>query len=53
MYTIILDQGIVIRDSDQKVVAPCQSDQDPDFVEYNTWANTPGNYPTVLDTFEE
>lgn len=53
MYTIVLRQGIVIRDSDQKVVAPCQSDQDPDFVEYNTWAQQPGNNPTVIDDFPE
>lgn len=53
MYTIILDQGTVTRDSDQKIVAPCQSAEDPDFLEYNAWASTPGNYPTVIDTLEE
>ena len=49
MYTIILDQGIVIRDSDGKIVAPAESDQDPDFVEYNNWANA-GGQPTIYDT---
>jgi len=49
MYTIILDEGLVIRDSDQKVVAPAESDQDPDFVEYNTYANANGEL-TILST---
>ena len=48
-YTIILDEGLVIRDSDGKQVAPCQSDQDPDFLAYNEWANA-GGQPTLLDT---
>lgn len=50
MYTIILDQGIVIRDSDGVIVSPADSVDNPDFIEYNTWAQTEGNYPTVLDT---
>ena len=49
MYTIILDEGIVIRDLDGVVVSPCQSDQDPDFVAYNTWANEGGS-PTIYST---
>lgn len=48
-YTIILDEGVVIRDLDQKQVAPCDSDQDPDFKEYNAWINL-GNEPTILNT---
>lgn len=52
MYTIILDEGLVIRDSDKKVVAPAQSDQDKDFMEYNLWANS-GNMPTIYDTRPE
>lgn len=47
MYSIILSTGTVIRDSDQKVVAPCQSAEDPDFLAYNAWANA-GNNPTEL-----
>lgn len=49
MYTIILDEGLVIRDEDQKIVAPCQSDQDPDFLYYINWVNS-GNTPTIYDT---
>lgn len=49
MYTIILDQGIVVRDSDSKIVAPCQSPEDPDFVEYIQWVES-GNQPTILTT---
>ena len=50
MFTVILDEGIVIRDGDQKVVAPCQSDQDPDFCEYIAWVMVDGNEPLVLAT---
>lgn len=49
MYTIILDQGVVIRDADQKVVSPCQSAEDPDFVEYNLWVEG-GGEPTIVVT---
>jgi hypothetical protein len=49
MYTIILDQGIVRRDSDGKVVAPCQSTNDPDFVAYNDWIKA-GNQPNIYNT---
>lgn len=49
MYTLILDQGTVTRDSDGKVIAPCQSAEDPDFVEYIQWVEA-GGEPTVYDT---
>jgi len=49
MYTIILDQGTVTRDEDGKVVAPCQSDQDPDFRAYIDWVEA-GNQPIILET---
>ena len=52
MYTIILDQGTVIRDSDSKIIAPCESELDPDFLAYNDWINS-GNQPTILDTAPE
>lgn len=52
MYTLIIDEGIVIRDSDQKIVAPTASDQDLDFVEYNNYANSGGNI-TVYNTRSE
>ena len=51
-YTIILDEGVVIRDQDQKQVAPCDSEQDPDFKEYNVWIDL-GNEPTILNTRPE
>ena len=43
-YIIKLYQGQVIRTSDGKVVAPCQSDQDPDFITYHEWIAA-GNQP--------
>lgn len=49
MYTIILDEGLVIRDLDNKVVAPCESVEDVDFVAYIAWVNA-GNEPTIYDT---
>lgn len=48
MYTLSLYQGTVTRDSDNKVVAPCESDQDPDFRAYIDWVNQ-GNQPTIID----
>lgn len=49
MYAIILDRGAVVRLSDKKVVAPCDSDQDPDFLAYISWVNA-GNKPTNYDS---
>lgn len=49
MYTIILDEGLVLRDSDGVQIAPCQSNLDPDFVAYIEWAEA-GGKPTILDT---
>ena len=49
MYTYTPDLGAVIRDSDGKIVAPCDSELDPDFIAYNAWANA-GNQPTLPDT---
>lgn len=43
-YSYYPHTGEIIRDSDGKTVAPCLSDQDPDFLEYNAWANE-GNFP--------
>jgi len=50
MYTIKLKFGQVIRNSDNKVIAPCQSAEDTDFLAYQTWVNTPGNEPIIDDT---
>lgn len=45
-YTIRPAFGTVTRNSDGKVVAPCQSNQDPDFVAYVEWAEA-GGQPDV------
>jgi hypothetical protein len=47
MYTIILYEGTVTRNEDGKVVAPCQSDQDPDFRAYIDWVEA-GNQPAIV-----
>lgn len=44
MYTIDMNSGAVTRDSDGKVVAPCQAVDDPDYVAYVDWINA-GNHP--------
>lgn len=49
MYSIILDQGIVFRNSDKVVIAPCESPEHPDFVAYIAWINA-GNRPTIWDS---
>ena len=46
MFTIYLETGEVIRDRDQKQVAPCQSVDDPDYIEYVEWVNA-GNHPAI------
>jgi len=48
MYEISLQTGEVVRVSDGKVVAPCQSVDDADFVAYIEWVNA-GNQPVVID----
>ena len=47
MYTLDIHTGFVIRDSDGKQVAPCQSAEDPDFLIYQEWANS-GGEPTII-----
>ena len=46
MYTYYPNRGVVIRDSDGVQVAPAESAENPNFLEYNAWANA-GNHPTV------
>ena len=46
MYTIILETGVVTRDSDNVVVAPCQSVEEQNFIDYNAWVMA-GNQPTI------
>lgn len=52
MYTIILDRGIVIRDSDGVIVAPVESAEDPKFIEYINWVNNSGE-PRIFNTASE
>lgn len=47
MYTMINDEGIVIRDADEVQVAPADSVDDPEYAAYVAWVNE-GNQPTVL-----
>jgi hypothetical protein len=44
MYKINPDSGNVYRISDNKLVSPANNTEDPDFLEYNAWANK-GNHP--------
>lgn len=48
MYTLNIATGIVIRNSDNKQVAPAQSVDDPDYVEYVAWVGA-GNAPTEVN----
>jgi hypothetical protein len=43
-YSYYPDHGSVIRDSDRKLVAPCQAADDPDFLDYLAWIQD-GNQP--------
>lgn len=47
MYIINTSTGIVTRISDNKQVAPAQSTEDPDYVEYVNWVAA-GNAPTEV-----
>lgn len=51
MYTIILNQGHVIRDIDQKIISPCDSVDDIDFIEYQNWINQ-GNNPKEITSID-
>lgn len=46
-YSYDLRSGDIVRDLDGKVVSPCLSDQDPDFLEYCAWGNA-GNSPRQI-----
>ena len=52
MYTLYIYQGTVVRDSDQKVIAPTTSAEDQDFHDYIDWVNQ-GNQPTMVDTIDD
>lgn len=47
-YTLNVATGVVSRDSDNKVVCPAQSAEDPDFIAYSTWVGL-GNQPTQVN----
>lgn len=49
MYTLNSYEGTVTRNSDGKVIAPCQSYNDPDHLEYIDWVEA-GNLPIVVST---
>ena len=49
IYILYQDSGEIFRSSDGKVVAPCQSTLDPDFLDYIQWAN--GNQPIIVDQY--
>lgn len=48
MYTIKLSTCEVIRESDGKVIAPCQSADDPDWLTYIAWVEA-GNIPNEVE----
>lgn len=48
-YTHILDESVVIRDSDGAVVMPCISAQNPDYLGYVEWCKK-GNKTSVIET---
>lgn len=52
MYTIILDEGLVFRTSDQSIVSPCEDENDQNFIDYINWVNE-GNNPIVYNTRSE
>lgn len=47
-YKYVNNRSLVIRDSDGKIVSPCQSSEDPDFVEFINWVNA-GNEPVIIE----
>lgn len=49
MYKLIQDEGILIRLSDNKVIAPCNDYNDPDHLAYIAWTEE-GNHPEMVET---
>lgn len=47
MYTFNSETGEVTRDSDGVVVAPCQSPEEQNFIDYIAWVEA-GNQPTTI-----
>jgi hypothetical protein len=48
MYSISASTAEVVMLSSGKVVAPCQSDHDPDFLAYVAWVEVGENQPTEV-----
>lgn len=46
MYTLYTSTGEVFRDSDNKLIAPCESVNDADYISYVSWVNS-GNSPAI------
>lgn len=49
MYKLIQDEGILIRISDGKIIAPCNDYNDPDHLAYVAWVEE-GNNPEIVET---
>lgn len=47
MYKLIPQLGQVVRESDDVIVSPCQSADDPDYLAYIEWVEQ-GNEPEVI-----
>lgn len=47
MYTFNSQNGTIVRVSDGKIIAPCESPTDPDFLAYLDWVNQ-GNQPITI-----
>lgn len=47
-YIISPTQGTVTRTEDNVVIAPCQSDKDPNWLEYIAWVES-GNIPDEVE----
>jgi len=52
-YTIILDEGVVIRDEDGLIVSPCDSSDDEAFLAYVYAVRQEGYEPNVVQTRDE
>ena len=49
MYKLIQDEGVLIRISDGKIIAPCNDYNDPDHLAYVAWVEE-GNNPEIVET---
>lgn len=49
MYSFNIDTNEVIRNSDNVVVAPCQSVTEQNYIDYISWVNA-GNEPSIISS---